>query len=389
MIAYAKVLTASVLILFSSLGLGRFAFGMILPNMQSSLELSTTQAGFIGSANFVGYFIGIIFTSSLYSKYETYKLIPAALLFQASSLLAMTLCNHYLTVSFFYTFSGFFSALSTISIMVYISHVIPSSMKGKALGVVTMGNGLGIILSGQSVPFIESWFTSHAWQASWVFFALLVLAIALYVIKTLKLHDPKTQHNNTQKAYALFKEFTFWKIAILYWVFGITYVVYVTFFVTASLEKYHVSTYQSGLFWTILGVTSLASGPLFGALSDKIGGYKTLILIYVLQTISMLILVFMLPVQTLYISAFIFGLSAWCIPSIIALLSSIEYDKTRTAQVFSLVSLVFAVGQIIGPVAAGYMRDIFGSFNLVFLACAGLTLFGSLFAFISHKLRAQ
>lgn len=389
MIAYSKVLIASVLILFSSLGLGRFAFGMILPNMQSSLELSTTQAGFIGSANFVGYFMGILFTSSLYSKYETYKLIPAALLFQAMSLFAMTFASHYLLVSFFYTFSGFFSALSTISIMVYISHVVPSHMKGKALGVVTMGNGLGIILSGQTVPLIESLFSKNAWQASWILFAFLIILISIYVKSTLKLYDPKSNEPASKKAYSLFKEFTFWKIAILYWIFGITYVVYVTFFVTASLEKYQISSYQSGLFWTILGITSLASGPLFGALSDKVGGYKALILIYFLQTISMLILVFALPVDTLYISAFIFGLSAWCIPSIIALLCSIEYDKTRTAQVFSLVSLVFAVGQIIGPLAAGYLRDLLGNFSVVFAACAVLTIIGSLFALLSHKLRVQ
>ncbi len=41
---------------------------MVLPNMQASLDLSTTQAGFIGTANFIGYVIGIVFVNKLYTN---------------------------------------------------------------------------------------------------------------------------------------------------------------------------------------------------------------------------------------------------------------------------------------------------------------------------------
>lgn len=56
---YLKSIIASFLIILVCLGLGRFAFGMILPNMQETLSLSTTQVGFVGTANFIGYLIGI------------------------------------------------------------------------------------------------------------------------------------------------------------------------------------------------------------------------------------------------------------------------------------------------------------------------------------------
>ncbi|WP_419771081.1 MAG: MFS transporter [Candidatus Marinarcus sp.] len=380
--SYSKILLCSVLILFSSLGLGRFAFGMILPNMQESLLLTTTQIGFIGTANFIGYFIGILFTSNLYNRFETYKLIPTALFFQGGSILAISFSNSYISASVFYTISGFFAAISTISIMVYISHIIPENQKGKALGIVTMGNGFGIIVSGLLVPLIHAIYIETSWRISWALFALTIVIISVYVQNSLKIHDTQQKHSYNKNIKEIIKTFKFWKVAILYLIFGITYVVYVTFFVTASIEKFQVSTYQSGLFWTILGLTSLASGPVFGTLSDKMGGYKSLILIYLLQTVSMLILVFHLPMYTLYFSAFIFGLSAWAIPSIIALLSSQEFDKTRTAQVFSLVTLIFAVGQAIAPVGAGFIHDIYDNFTLVFAGCAFLTLFGTLFAFL-------
>jgi MFS family permease len=73
--SFSKLFLASFLILLSCLGFGRFAFGMILPNMQIDLNISTTLIGFISSANFAGYFIGIIFASKIYSKFQTSTLI--------------------------------------------------------------------------------------------------------------------------------------------------------------------------------------------------------------------------------------------------------------------------------------------------------------------------
>ncbi len=382
---YTKILLASVLIGFSSLGLGRFAFGMILPNLQENLALSTTQAGFIGTANFFGYFVGILFTNHLYNRFETYKLIPTMLLLQAFCLFSFSFASNYLVASLFYTFSGFFSAITTISIMVYISHIMPLEKKGKALGIVTMGNGLGIIVSGLLVPILYSLFGEESWRVSWILFSSIIIFIAYYVRHDLRKYDTKTLSKAHKTLKEILTQSRFWKIAVLYTIFGISYVIYVTFFITASIEKYELSSYQSGFFWMILGITSLASGPLFGAISDKIGGYKTLSIIYLIQSCAMIIMALNIPSSWLYLSALLFGLSAWCIPSIIALLSSIEFDKQYTAQIFSLVTLLFAVGQAIAPVSAGYLHDIFGNFNNVFIFCASLTFIGAIVAKLSHR----
>ena len=86
---YIKTIISSFLVILGCLGFGRFAFGMVLPNMQSTLELTTTQSGFIGTANFIGYIIGIFFVTKLYTKYTTYKLISASLVLQGLSMLFM------------------------------------------------------------------------------------------------------------------------------------------------------------------------------------------------------------------------------------------------------------------------------------------------------------
>ena len=378
---YIKTLIASFLVVMACLGFGRFAFGMILPDMQAFLNITTTQAGFIGTANFTGYLIGILFTSSLYSKIETTKLISGSLVLQGLSMLCMLLYADYIIVSMFYTIAGFFGAIANIAIMVYISHIIPSNIKGKALGVIVSGNGLAIVISGLVVPYISVEFGNISWKYAWTFFALATIAIAFFARPGLQ-----REYNATEKteknSYAIFKDVDFWKITSLYIVFGITYVVFVTFFVSAAIDKWNVDIYLSGLFWAVLGVFGIFAGPIFGYIADKFSAYKALILIFVLQTLANTILVLDLPVNTLWLSVAFFGISVWAIPSLITLLCSQYFGGPRTAFVVSQVTLVFAVGQIIAPVGAGYIYDRTLDFSYVFLVSAILTALAVVLSFI-------
>ncbi len=46
--------------LFASLGIGRFALGMLLPAMVEPLQLTYSQMGFIGTLNFCGYLAAVL-----------------------------------------------------------------------------------------------------------------------------------------------------------------------------------------------------------------------------------------------------------------------------------------------------------------------------------------
>jgi len=383
MTEYRRVLIAALLVLFACLGLGRFGFGIILPNMQENLAISTTAAGFIGTANFIGYLVGIFLVGHLYQKFAADKLISSALILQAISMFLMAMSNHYLIASWFYAMAGFCSATANVSIMVYVAHVIPQHLRGKALGIIIIGNGLGIIFSGIFVPQIEALFSENAWRVSWGIFALLTIIIAILIKPGLRQHDNKVDKEKL-KLSEILSHSAFWKISSIYFIFGLTYVIYLTFFVSAAIDKYQLSIQQSGYFWLWLGFMSLLSGPFFGSLADKIGAYKTLILIFSLLSIAYLILVMQVPSVMLLVSVTLFGLAAWVIPSLVTLLTSLEYGKEKTAQVFSMVTVIFAIGQMLGPIAAGYIFDSTSSFNLVFLICTLLALAGIALSSIFH-----
>jgi predicted MFS family arabinose efflux permease len=363
---FSKLFLASFLILLSCLGFGRFAFGMILPNMQTDLDISTTLIGFIGSANFAGYFIGVIFASKIYSKFKTSTLISRLLLLQGISMIIMTFFDNYLLISLLYFSSGFLAAISNITIMVYISHAVPQNIRGKALGIALSGFGVAIIASGFIVPLFEQYYDANAWRASWLLFSFIIILVS-FTLKYLLVYDVDNSVTSDTKFYEYKNNKKFWEIASLYFLFGITYVVYVTFFVSASIDKWNLTSQVSGIFWSTFGFICIFGSLIFGTIADKYGVFKTLILVFGFQSFSIFILIFDTPSYVLFISVFFFAISVWSVPPMITMLCAEFFGLKKTAQVFSLVTLIFAVGQIIGPIAAGYIYDIFNSYDYVFL----------------------
>ena len=379
---YTFAIFTGILVLFACLGLGRFVFGMLLPDMKIDLNMSITQAGFLGTSNFIGYLSGLIFAGTFYTKFGASKLIMRSLLTQGVTMLLMAISTNYLQIAFLYFLSGFFGALTTISIMSYITQIVPKNIRGKAAGILYTGGGFAIVLSGYTVPFMERFHGVESWRFTWGIFAIITILIALVVKFGLqnKVPNKSIQQKQKHSYFAVIKDKKFIQIGGLYFCFGITYVIYITFFVLASVDKWHVSTDLSASFWILLGFLSMLSGPIFGILSDRIGRYKTVSIVFFIQTISNLIMALNLPASSLWISASLFGISVWAIPSIMAVLTAETFGIEKTASLFSKITLIFALGQILGPIGAGYITDLSHDFSYAFGLSSAVTFLAFLFS---------
>jgi fucose permease len=93
------VVAAGTLCIFASLGMGRFALGMLLPAMAESLKLTYSQMGLISTSNFIGYLVAVLFCSNLSAKFGSRLLIFFALLLVAVSMLLISRANSFITVA--------------------------------------------------------------------------------------------------------------------------------------------------------------------------------------------------------------------------------------------------------------------------------------------------
>jgi MFS family permease len=129
----------------------------------------------------------------------------------------------------------------------------------------------------------------------------------------------------------------------------------------------------AGTFWSVVGLLSLFSGPLFGSLSDRWGRKAGLAVVFTVQTGAYLLAASGLPGGPLYLSVALFGIAAWSIPSIMAALVGDTVGPARASMVFGVVTFIFGFGQMAGPAAAGFLADRAGSFIPAFYLAAAAT----------------
>ncbi len=372
--------------IFACLGLGRFSLGMLLPSMGRALHLSYSQMGLISTSNFIGYLTGVLISSRLMRRFGARKLIAASLLLVGVSMISVGLAESLPLLIVFYTATGIGSALANIPIMALVSVWFSSSRRGKAAGFIVIGSGPAIVLSGWLIPLINGIY-ADGWRINWFILGLMVLLVAVLcscIIRNSPQElglDPvdsghiRKQSRSKKISNVIPRSPLILHCAAIYFLFGFTYVIYVTFIVTALVREKGFAESIAGHFWSWVGLLSILSGPVFGTFSDRFGRKAALMVVFSIQAAAYLFIGLDLPEIFLYLSIFCFGIVAWSVPSIMAALVGDYAGLERVAAIFGFVTFIFGLGQIAGPYLAGLLAQATGRFSTSFLMACGMAIF--------------
>ena len=381
------IVSSGMAILFSCLGLGRFSFGMLLPSMGESLDLSYSQMGFIGTGNFIGYMISVASAGAIARRLGARYAIFIGLLLVGGSMALVSRAMSFAQVLILYAATGMGSALANVPLMGLVSHWFLKSTRGRAAGIMISGNGLAIIFSGMYVPYVNTAMGANGWRSGWLTMGLICLATAAVAAVLLR-NDPaekgltplgeaerpmRSPSMPDVKKNSVANRWIMVHLGFIYTLFGATYVVYATFIVTAMINERGFGEDTAGTFWAVVGALSVFSGPLFGWLSDKLGRKVGIMIVFSLFTVAYALAAADLPNPYLYASIALYGLSAWSIPTIMSAAVGDYMGPTQAIRAFGFITLFFGVGQITGPAVAGFLADITGNFNMAFWLCAALT----------------
>jgi MFS family permease len=377
--------------IFACLGLGRFALGMILPAMGQSLHLSYSQMGLVGTVNFAGYLVAVLFCGALADRFGYRRLIVAALTAIGVTMILIGRSSSFGMILLCYTITGMGSGAANVPMMGLISQWFARSHRGRATGFVVIGSGFAILLSGRLVPLLNRLGGAEGWRLSWQVLGGIILLVAGLCLVMLR-NSPQEKNlrplgESAHEAEAMLtgaetriRRRDIAQLGGLYFLFGYTYVIYATFIVTSLLQEHGFSEAQAGGFWSLVGGLSLLSGPVFGTLSDRIGRKYTLALIFAIQTTAYLLVSTPLATPFLYLSIGCFGMVAWSIPSIMAALAGDYAGPRKAARIFGLITFIFALGQIAGPAVAGLLAEKSHSFGSSFFMAACFTATGVILA---------
>ena len=162
------IVGTGMLCILACLGFGRFALGMLLPSMASTLGLTYSQMGFISTANFLGYLVAVLVSGFWAVRIGSRKLIFLALLLVGLSMAFISQAKGFFPILILYTLTGLGSGATNVPVMGLVSSWFASNKRGRAAGFIVIGSGFAIIISGKLIPFINRVVGPEGWRVSWL-----------------------------------------------------------------------------------------------------------------------------------------------------------------------------------------------------------------------------
>ncbi len=383
-------------------GFGRMAYTILLPAMKDGLNFDYVQLGLLGTGNFIGYLSMALIGGFLAAKFGTRIVITFALV-----LMGITMILTGLAQSFSFAFSmrlltGIGNGAAFVPAMALGSAWFSIKKRGFATGIVSGGIGLGTFLSGIIVPFILTSHGADGWRYSWYILGTIVIFAAIIVFLFLRNHpedkgllpvgekEPVKNPSSNNKVSSLdwssvYRMKALWYLGIVYFFYGLSYIIYMVFFAAYLVKEMGYTQAWAGGLWATVGGLSIFCGVIWGGISDKIGRDKGAAMAYLVLGLSYIIYALLKFEAGFYLSAILFGLAAWSIPTIMAATAGDLVGPRFAPAALGFVTLFFGIGQSIGPALGGYLADASGSFMLPFLVAGIISFIGTIFSLYLKK----
>jgi len=255
-------------------------------------------------------------------------------------------------------------------------------------GIAVAGTGIG----GLITPLLANWLIStYAWRLSYVILGSIVLVLIVLAAQFLKrdpaqvgqlpygengreIHELQLGNSGLSLREAIYTK-QLWLVSGLFFCFGFCVFTIMVHIVPHAIEL-GIPAASAANILAIIGGVSIAGKTIMGAATDRIGTRTGIIIGFILMFATLVWLVAIRELWMLYLFAAFF---AFGYASMIALMSPIIAELFGLSSVGILLGIVnFAatIGCAIGPVLAGWLFDINGSYQLAFLLSAAVGLIG-------------
>ena len=354
-------------------GLARFAYGLILPAMRQDLSWTYAEAGWINTANAIGYLIGALLALQHIDRTGPRRLFVGGLVLTTLALLASGLTRDFWLQSLWRTLAGIGGAPVFIAGGAMVATLFKGDPARNALAIAIYfgGGGIGMFFSGLLIPVIIDRLGVAYWPSTWLLLAgLSAIAFVPAAMAARAVPLPAAKNLGTHRAPLPIAPMS--SALAGYFLFAVGYIVYLTFLV-AWMRSNGVSAQLTAATWGVLGAAVIISPFPWRSIMSKSAGGEALALSSAATGAGTLLPLLMPNAAGLLLSAAVFGVSFFIAPASVTSFGRKNLPEASWGRSVALFTTAFAIGQALGPVAAGYIADTSHRLTVSLLA-AGLTL---------------
>ena len=351
--------------LASAMGIGRFVYTPILPEMVADLGLSASEAGLIASANFAGYLLGALAAALPRFTAAPRRWMLAGLVFSALSTGGMAFAVSLPALVILRFVGGFASAYVLIFSSSLIMDRLAAIGKASLAGYQFAGVGTGIALSALLVERLAAF--GFDWTRQWIASALLSLMACVAVGLLI---GPAQQRAHTPPPAGARGGLNLPLLALVlsYGLFGFGYVITATFLVQLVRTNAAIAPIEPAI-WVIVGLAAIPSVAIWSAIGRRLGAAPAYAIACLVEAAGVLASVLWIAPAGAILAAILLGGTIVGI-TVLGFVVTRRLATGGIARIIALMTAAFGLGQIVGPVLAGWVHDMTGSFLWPSIAAA-------------------
>jgi OFA family oxalate/formate antiporter-like MFS transporter len=356
----------------------RYGYGILLPEMLTSLGISKTEAGVIYSSFFIAYTVASPLLGSLGDRYNVRWLLTIFVALLGAGAFLMSFSTSIVQASLFFTLAGIGSAACWAPVMALAQRWTSDKHRGKTLAFVDTGSALGIIATSAGVPLIV---LAYSWREGWM--SLGAWGFAVAVLNFLVVKNPPEERSKPRQIepgqpareplgviyLRLLRDGRFWLIGLAYLLTGFSIIIAFAFLSTYATQELAFPYEVATRFVTVIGIGAVVGKLVLGPLSDKIGRIKVMMLCAALIAVGNLGIAYSQGMMlTLFTAIFSLGYgAAW---SMYAAAASDYFSKESAGSIVGLWTVYLGIGSILSPIIAGWIADTTGTLAWSFVMAA-------------------
>jgi predicted MFS family arabinose efflux permease len=391
------ILAVAFLGIAGAMGFGRFGYSAILPDMQAALDLSSAAAGSLASWNLVGYTLMAFFGGLLASRFGPRKVVTLGMVVTAGGMVLTGFANELVAASAGRFLTGLGNGMVMAPSIALMASWFDTRRLGLASAIAASGNGLGLVVAGPVVPRIIAGGGDGGWRQAWFFFAVVTMAVAALTLALERDRPyeapsetkPPSERKGTGRTdiWRVLRSGYAWHLGSVNFLYGFAYLIYFTFFQKRLTADLGFSSETAGNLFLAVGAASLASGVVWGAVSDRIGRGRAMGVVFALQAVAALLFGLKPGTTALVISAILFGSGVFAVPALIGAACGDGFGPKLAFASLGFVTIFIGLGMAIGPYIGGLMGDTFSSLGPSYLLSAGVFVVTAVTAFLLRDAR--
>ena len=358
--------------LAAAMGIGRFVYTPILPQMADALSLSKSAAGLIAAANFLGYLAGALFAALPQLAGARRAWVLGALCMVAATTAGMALGESTTSFLWLRLVCGVASAIVLVQGSALVTEELASLGHREFSAVHFAGVGAGVALSTAVLAVLE--FEAFDWRALWLAAgALAALAVVAFAVLAPRDHHKASASGATpvQTSTSAQRAGLAW-LYVSYGLFGLGYVITATFLVSAMAST--ARNPMPGLFvWFVVGLTAVPSIAVWSVIGRRYGALPTYFVACLVESCGVAVGGLFPGVTGALIAAVLLGATFMALTAL-GFEAARGIAPHRQRQAFAIMTACFGAGQILGPLLAGGLMDRTHSFVAASLLGAGALL---------------